>query len=133
MNAKRLMLTLGVLLTLAVASVNAQNVVNVDLPNLAGGHQVSLTYRVRIGAYPFDMAFVDNQGVVSGTNFADVLTDDPNTAQASDPTRTFLLARVRELPATGETPFWRDMLLVGGLVLAGMFALWQGLRVRARA
>lgn len=63
--------------------------VNLAIGTLPAGESVTITFRVTVDN-PFTgaMAQVSNQGTVSGTNFADVLTDDPDVGGAADPTVT---------------------------------------------
>lgn len=63
--------------------------VNLAIGTLPAGESVTITFRVTVDD-PFTgaMAQVSNQGTVSGTNFANVLTDDPDVGGAADPTVT---------------------------------------------
>ncbi|MGH9967461.1 MAG: Ig-like domain-containing protein [Pyrinomonadaceae bacterium] len=63
--------------------------VNLAIGTLPAGESVTITFRVTVDN-PFTgaMAQVSNQGTVSGTNFSDVLTDDPTVGGAADPTVT---------------------------------------------
>ena len=63
--------------------------VNLAIGTLPAGESVTITFRVLIDD-PFmgSAAEVSNQGTVSGTNFGDVLTDDPTVGGAADPTVT---------------------------------------------
>ena len=63
--------------------------VNLAIGTLPAGESVTITFRVLIDD-PFlgSGAEVSNQGTVSGTNFGDVLTDDPTVGGAADPTVT---------------------------------------------
>ena len=63
--------------------------VNLAIGTLPAGESVTITFRVLIDD-PFmgSAAEVSNQGTVSGTNFASVLTDDPTVGGAADPTVT---------------------------------------------
>jgi hypothetical protein len=56
---------------------------------LPAGESVTITFNVSVDD-PFTgaMAQVSNQGTVSGTNFSDVLTDDPSVGGTADPTVT---------------------------------------------
>ncbi len=65
--------------------------VTVDVGVLpASGGVAEITYRVTINTpFPDNVTEVVNQGVVSGSNFTDVPTDDPDTRSTpDDPTRT---------------------------------------------
>jgi hypothetical protein len=63
--------------------------VTLSIGTLPAGESVTIKFRVTIDD-PFGgaMAQVSNQGTVSGSNFADVLTDDPSVGGAADPTVT---------------------------------------------
>ncbi len=96
-NLKLLKFTVLVLL-LGIVSTNgllAQNSpmsgesFNLDLADLDPGQEVIITFDVTVDAtIPPNVTQVCNQGLVSGTNFSDVLTDDPDVGGATDPTCT---------------------------------------------
>ncbi len=75
---------------------------------------------VLVGEVPPNVNSIALQGVVSGSNFPAVLTNDPATAAALDPTISLLdpLRSVTQLPATGESPDWRNWAIAGALVSA---------------
>ncbi|HVQ36635.1 MAG TPA: Ig-like domain-containing protein, partial [Pyrinomonadaceae bacterium] len=60
-----------------------------NIGTLPSGESVAITFKVTVDN-PFNgaLAQVSNQGTVSGSNFADVLTDDPTVGGAADPTVT---------------------------------------------
>ncbi len=60
-----------------------------NIGTLPAGESVTITFNVTVDN-PFTGALpqVSNQGTVSGTNFADVLTDDPTVGGTADPTVT---------------------------------------------
>jgi uncharacterized repeat protein (TIGR01451 family) len=64
--------------------------VAVDIGTLVGaGDSVTLTFEAAIGeSLPTDIVEVATQGLVSGSNFDDLLTDDPDTETPADPTLT---------------------------------------------
>jgi Bacterial Ig domain/Calx-beta domain/Bacterial cadherin-like domain len=62
--------------------------VNVDIGTLPAGKSITITFRVTIDNPYSGPPQVSNQGVVSGANFASVLTDDPAVGGAADPTVT---------------------------------------------
>ena len=65
--------------------------VEVGTINGAGGDvdEVTIMFEVMIDSpYPADAPTVENQGLVTGDNFADTLTDDPNTEDENAPTVT---------------------------------------------
>jgi hypothetical protein len=63
--------------------------VMLNIGTLPAGESVTITFNVTVND-PFTgaMAQVSNQGTVSGSNFADVLTDDPDVGGTADPTVT---------------------------------------------
>jgi len=63
--------------------------VMLSIGTLPAGESVTITFNVIVDD-PFTGALpqVSNQGMVSGTNFADVLTDDPTVGGTADPTVT---------------------------------------------
>ncbi len=60
-----------------------------NIGTLPAGESVTITFKVTVDD-PFTGALpqVSNQGTVSGSNFADVLTDDPSVVGTADPTVT---------------------------------------------
>jgi uncharacterized repeat protein (TIGR01451 family) len=61
----------------------------VNVGTLAMSGSATIAFRVTIdNAPPANTTSVSNQGTVAGTNFGDVLTDDPSAAGAADPTVT---------------------------------------------
>ena len=71
------------------ASLSMLADVMLNIGTLPAGESVTITFNVTIDD-PFtgSMAQVSNQGTVSGSNFADVLTDDPDVGGTADPTVT---------------------------------------------
>ena len=63
--------------------------VMLSIGTLPSGESVTITFNVTVDD-PFTGALpqVSNQGTVSGSNFSDVLTDDPTVGGAADPTVT---------------------------------------------
>jgi hypothetical protein len=123
-------------LLLGVSAIAAQDV-STSLPDIPPGQQVILTYSAEMNqTLPEGLQFVSNQGTVSGSNFNDVLTDDPATTGVNDTTNTpvgFTL-QVDELPDTGETPWWRIVLfsgLIAGGVAAASYVMMQRRTVSA--
>jgi uncharacterized repeat protein (TIGR01451 family) len=57
-----------------------------DIGDIGPGDVVTVTFYVKIGNGDFDHVY--NQGIVTGDNFADNPTDDPDTAKPDDPTDT---------------------------------------------
>jgi len=107
-NLKLLKFTVLVLL-LGIVSTNgllAQNSpmsgenFNLPLGELDPGQEVIITFDVTVDVtIPPNVTQVCNQGLVSGTNFSDVLTYDPDVGGSSDPTCT----PVEQPPPSGST------------------------------
>jgi hypothetical protein len=79
---------------------------------LLAGKTVRIQFQVTVNVPFAGGEFVSNQGIVSGSNFADVLTDDPDVGGANDPTMTPIFttpnvsvadAQANE-PASGSAP-----------------------------
>jgi uncharacterized repeat protein (TIGR01451 family) len=65
----------------------------VDIGPMTAGDRVTIVFEATINeSVSEDVTEVANQGVVSGTNLANVLTDDPETDAAVDPTVTFTVS-----------------------------------------
>lgn len=122
-------LTLSILMLGVVATTSAQNV-DLALPDLASGQQITLTYDVEVNApLPAGLQFIVNQGQVVDANGTIILTNDPTVTGLNTPTRVqvgFNLP-VLELPATGETPLTREVILIA---FAGLLALVASLGAR---
>jgi hypothetical protein len=83
-----------------------------SIGTLLAGKTVHIQFQVTVNNPYLGGAFVSNQGTVSGSNFSDVLTDDPAAGGANDPTTTPILltpnisvadAQANE-PASGSAP-----------------------------
>jgi uncharacterized repeat protein (TIGR01451 family) len=71
-----------------VSSASAETI-TAALGDLAPGGSFDLSFDVMVDdPFPIGVTQVANQGLVSGDNFADVLTDDPDAAGPDDPTVT---------------------------------------------
>ncbi|HEX6718177.1 MAG TPA: Ig-like domain-containing protein [Pyrinomonadaceae bacterium] len=79
---------------------------------LLAGKTVHIQFQVTVNSPYLGGATVSNQGTVSGSNFSDVMTDDPAAGGANDPTTTPILltpnisisdAQANE-PASGSAP-----------------------------
>lgn len=67
--------------------------VEIALGDLPLGTVVTIGYDVRIrNPLPAGVTQIENQGVISGSNFPAAMTDDPDTPQPADPTVSFLQA-----------------------------------------
>ncbi|MGH9904426.1 MAG: hypothetical protein ACRD8U_02450, partial [Pyrinomonadaceae bacterium] len=71
----------------AMANASLADVM-LSIGTLPAAESVTITFRVTVDNPFTGGAQVCNQGTVSGTNFADVLTDDPDVGGAADPTCT---------------------------------------------
>ncbi|HJU93501.1 MAG TPA: Ig-like domain-containing protein, partial [Pyrinomonadaceae bacterium] len=90
----------------------AGETVSHSIGTLAAGKTVHIQFQVTVNSPYEGGEFVSNQGTVSGSNFSDVLTDDPAVGGANDPTTTPILltpnvsvadAQANE-PASGSAP-----------------------------
>jgi hypothetical protein len=93
-------------------ALGAGGTVTVNIGTLAPGDSVTITFQVTIDNPYSGGPNVSNQGTVSGSNFSNVLTDDPAVGGAADPTLTPINvapdvsisnAKVAE-PTSGTTP-----------------------------
>jgi hypothetical protein len=83
-----------------------------SIGTLLGGKTVHIQFQVTVNSPYSGGANVSNQGTVSGSNFSDVLTDDPSVGGANDPTTTAILATPNMAvadaqanePASGSAP-----------------------------
>lgn len=63
--------------------------VGIDVGDIAVGVTVNISFKVTINdPFPLGVTQVCNQGTVSGRNFTDVFTDNPDTEALNDPTCT---------------------------------------------
>ena len=90
----------------------AGETVSHSIGTLPAGKTVHIQFQVTVNSPYEGGETVSNQGTVSGSNFSDVLTDDPAVGGANDPTTTPILqipnvsvadAQANE-PASGSTP-----------------------------
>lgn len=83
-----------------------------SLGDLAPGESTTVVFEVAINqplpAVPSSISEVSNQGTISGDNFADVLTDDPDTAAPADPTVTPISYEDGDLNMDGVVDFETD-------------------------
>ena len=91
------------------------------LPALVG--EATVSFEVQIDdPVPPGVTEIVNQGVVSGSNFTDVPTDDPNSNPDDDPTTTTLGPPIQEIPTLSEwglIAFCLLLFLAAGRVLRG--------------
>src|SRR5205085_8290535 len=77
----------------------------VNIGTLRAGDSVQITFSVTVNTPYSGGANVSNQGTVSGSNFANVLTDDPDTATPNDATLTpIVLPNITAHNATAAEP-----------------------------
>jgi hypothetical protein len=89
----------------------AGGTVSVNIGTLRAGDSVTITFQVTVDDPYSGPPNVSNQGTVSGTNFSNVLTDDPSIAGTANPTLTpinsiniFARDGSAAEPASGNTP-----------------------------
>jgi hypothetical protein len=88
-----------------LAPSGAGGTVSVNIGTLAPGDSVTITFQVVIDNPYSGGPNVSNQGTVSGSNFSNVLTDDPAVGGASDPTLTPIdVTNIRVNDATVAEP-----------------------------
>jgi hypothetical protein len=99
-----------------VAAPTAPSDPIVQIPSLAPGASVTITFRAQVtGALPPDLRFLASQGFISGANISSLPTGDPATPEPDDPTRT---------PLAPQGPPVHDVPSLSGLGLAVLaFAL----------
>jgi len=113
----RIIAILIMLFALAMPTFAQSGDVDVDIPDIPAGGQVTITYRVRVNQnLPIGTQFILDQGRITVGNET-LLTDDPRITGNTDITRTLAGLSAKTLPATGETPWWRDVALIAGVAL----------------
>jgi len=126
---KHIIATLTIIFTLFLTTIPAlaqSGDVDVDIPDIPAGQQVTITYRVRVNQnLPIGTQYILDQGRITVGNET-LLTDDPRITGTTDITRTLAGLSAKALPATGETPWWRDVAIIGAvaLVLATVITLF---------
>jgi hypothetical protein len=100
---------------------------------LLAGKTVRIQFQVTVNTPYAGGPFVSNQGTVSGSNFSNVLTDDPAVGGANDPTQTPILqipnltisdAQANE-PPSGSAPMIFTVSLSGPAPAAGASVHYQ--------
>jgi len=87
----------------------------------AGGGQATVGFVVQLAdPLPAGVSTIENQGVASGDNFADITTDDPSTVPTGDPTVDVVDAPVTPIPALSP---WGVLLMVL-LLTAAAVTVW---------
>jgi hypothetical protein len=85
----------AVIIGLAGASRVLAQDVSLDIGTIPPGDSLIICFEVRVDTpFPEGVDHVENQGVVTGDNFPNVLTDDPDTPELNDPTRTMVVPPV---------------------------------------
>ncbi len=104
---------------------------DINVPSLPAGYEVTLSFEAQVPSDLAPGARISAQATVNADALASsVISDDPATSGAFfDPTLTPTELGVSELPATGQSPWWRTALLWGGPLLA-LGALFLILRSR---
>ncbi len=111
------------LLMTTIPAVAQTDDVDIDIPDVPAGQQVTVTYRVRVNQnLPLGLQFIVDQGRVT-LNGQTLLTDDPRVTGSLDPTRTAVSPSATSLPATGETPWWRTVVFIGGVAFVMALAV----------
>ncbi len=109
------------------AYAQAPATVTIPFGTIPPNSTVSATFDVVVnGNIPDGYNFVSIQGTLTGNGFTNLLSNDPDTQQANDPTNTPLdpLRNVVELPSTGEMPWWRNWVVVlAGLGVLSVFVV----------
>ncbi|MES1243797.1 MAG: GEVED domain-containing protein [Acidobacteriota bacterium] len=72
--------------TVVLGNVPGDTTVEVAVGTLAGGGSATITFRVTVGLLAPGTQEIVNQGLVTGDNFADLITDDPAAPGTQDPT-----------------------------------------------
>lgn len=80
--------------TVVSGNSTGQTTIAVDIGALASQSAVTIRFQVRIdNPLPLGVTRIVNQGLISGTNFPTVPTDDPETPTPDDPTITPVVTR----------------------------------------
>jgi hypothetical protein len=116
-----------------IAGPAPADTVNHSVGTLLAGKTVHIQFQVTVNNPYSGGATVSNQGTVSGSNFASVLTDDPAAGGANDPTTTPILqtpnvsisdAQANE-PAAGSAPMTFTVSLSGPAPAGGASVHYQ--------
>lgn len=96
--------TAAAVATLFISSLASFAQVNLPIGTLLPGEKVTLTFDVTItNPFPASATSVTNQGTVSGSNFATVNSDDPQTGPVGDATVTAVFVPPVITSATNAT------------------------------
>jgi len=122
----------GIVVKPTVAPLAGETVSH-SVGTLLAGKTVHIQFQVTVNNPYNGGATVSNQGTVSGSNFADVLTDDPAAGGANDPTTTPILltpnisisdAQANE-PSSGSAPMLFSVSLSGPAPAGGTSVHYQ--------
>ncbi|PJF21804.1 MAG: hypothetical protein CUN56_09215 [Phototrophicales bacterium] len=108
----------------------AQDQVDLPLPDIPPGQQIVIVYQVTINEdLQPNVTVISNQGVITGSNFSPIYTNDPETTLENDATLTQLGFNldIEALPTTGQSPWWRLPVMIGAIIGMAMM-LWMGIR-----
>jgi Domain of unknown function (DUF4214)/Bacterial Ig domain len=108
------------------ATPQSGGTVNLAVGTITPGSTVVLTYQVTVNnAAPAGTTTISEQGTVSGSNFASVLTDDPDTGAANDATITNIVQ-----PTAANGVVTGRITEDNGAPVAGAVVLLQGTQNR---
>lgn len=106
--------------TVSAGNGAGDTTVVLTIPRLAAGAAGTASFRVVIGSVPPGLDHLVSQARVAGSNFADELSDDPETPEDDDPTLTPLgvsVTPIQEIPTLDTIGL---LLLCAGLALFGL-------------
>ena len=73
-----ILVILILVLSLSAAFTGAQDKVSMPLGDIPPRQQITITYDATVlGPLPEGLLYIENQGLVTGANFASVYSDDP--------------------------------------------------------
>lgn len=99
--------------TVLTGNAGGDTTISVDIGDVAGGGaQVAISYDVEVSPNAVSGTVIENQGLLSGTNFPDLLTDDPAVAGGADPT-VLVTAVMLVIPTLGTWGLIGLMLILG--------------------
>ncbi|MCU0482496.1 MAG: hypothetical protein MUE54_14970 [Anaerolineae bacterium] len=123
MRSRFILIAIMMLFVVVIPTYAQSDDVDVDIPDIPAGQQVTITYRVRVNdRLPIDTRYIIDQGriIIGGET---LLTDDPRLTGNTDPTLTLAGLSAKALPATGEIPWWRNVLIIGSVALVMAMAV----------